>query len=212
MATSEELNFVLQARREKHDALVAAGIPPYAYGFDRTHTAAQAHASGADLIADAHGDRVSVAGRLVSWRDKGKTVFAHLADESGRIQLYFRRDALGDVVWEQLRHFDLSDVIGVTGALFRTKTGEVTVRVEKVDMLAKSLRPLPFGKEEIVDGKTVRHSGFSDPEQRYRQRYADLAVHPEVRDTFVAHARMVSALRSLERTFEAAIQSFGDSS
>jgi lysyl-tRNA synthetase, class II len=195
VATSEELNFVLQARREKHDALVAAGVPPYAYGFDRTHTAAQAHASGADLIADAHGDRVSVAGRLVSWRDKGKTVFAHLADESGRIQLYFRRDALGDVVWEQLRHFDLSDVIGVTGALFRTKTGEVTVRVEKVDMLAKSLRPLPFGKEEIVDGKTVRHSGFSDPEQRYRQRYADLAVHPEVRDTFVARARMVSALR-----------------
>jgi lysyl-tRNA synthetase class 2 len=195
VATSEELNFVLQARREKHDALVAAGVPPYAYGFDRTHTAAQAHASGADLIADAHGDRVSVAGRLVSWRDKGKTVFAHLADESGRIQLYFRRDALGDVVWEQLRHFDLSDVIGVTGALFRTKTGEVTVRVEKVDMLAKSLRPLPFGKEEIVDGKTVRHSGFSDPEQRYRQRYADLAVHPEVRETFVARARMVAALR-----------------
>jgi lysyl-tRNA synthetase class 2 len=188
VATSEELNFVLQARRDKHDALVAEGVPPYAYGFERTHAATAA-------LAGAEDERVRVAGRLVSWRGAGKTAFAHLADQTGRIQLYFRRDALGDAVWEQLRHFDLSDVIGVEGTLFRTKTGEMTVRVERAEMLAKSLRPLPFGKEETVDGVVVRHSGFSDPEQRYRQRYADLAVHPEVRETFVARARLISALR-----------------
>jgi len=188
VATSEELNFVLQARRDKHDALVAEGIPPYAYGFERTHTATAA-------VAAAEDERVRVAGRLVSWRGAGKTAFAHITDQTGRIQLYFRRDALGDAVWEQLRHFDLSDVIGVEGTLFRTKTGEMTVRVERVEMLAKSLRPLPFGKEETVDGVIVRHSGFSDPEQRYRQRYADLAVHPEVRETFIARARLISALR-----------------
>jgi lysyl-tRNA synthetase, class II len=188
VATSEETNFVLQARRDKHDALVAAGISPFAYSFDRTHLAGEA-------VGLAEGTPVRVAGRLVSWRAQGRTAFAHLADQSGRIQLYFRRDELGDAVWEQLKHFDLSDIIGVAGQLFRTKTGEMTVRVEQAEMLAKALRPLPFGKEETVDGKVIRHSGFSDPEQRYRQRYADLAVHPEVRETFVARARLVSALR-----------------
>ena len=86
-------------------------------------------------------------------------------------------------------------MIGVSGPLFRTRTGEVTVRAAEVQMLAKSLRPLPFGKEEVVDGVTVRHSGFSDPEQRYRQRYADLAVHPEVRALFRARSRMTSEIR-----------------
>ena len=124
---------------------------------------------------------VRVAGRLVAWRAQGKTVFAHLADMSGRVQLYFRRDDLGDERSARLKLFDIGDVIGVAGPMFRTRTGEATVRVDAVSMLAKSLRPLPFGKEEVVDGEVVRHSGFSDPEQRYRQRYADLAVHPEVR-------------------------------
>jgi lysyl-tRNA synthetase class 2 len=95
-----------------------------------------------------------------------------------------------------LELFDIGDVIGVAGPLFRTRTGEVTVRVESVEMLAKSLRPLPFGKEEVVDGEVVRHSGFSDGEQRYRQRYADLAVHPEVRALFVARTRMIRAIRA----------------
>jgi lysyl-tRNA synthetase class 2 len=85
--------------------------------------------------------------------------------------------------------------VGASGPLFRTRTGEVSVRVERVEMLAKSLRPLPFGKEQVVDGKTVRYSGFNDPEQRYRQRYADLAVHPEVRTLFSARSRMTTAIR-----------------
>ncbi len=190
---SDEANFVLRARREKLATLEAQGIAPFAYGFERTHDA-----SGA---IDALGNReegpvVRVAGRIVSWRGQGKTICAHLADMSGRVQLYFRRDELGEDVFGHLKLFDIGDVIGVKGPMFRTRTGEATVRVDAVTMLAKSLRPLPFGKEETVDGEVVRHSGFSDPEQRYRQRYADLAVHPEVRTLFLARSRMTTAIRT----------------
>ncbi len=190
---TEELNFVLKARREKLERLIALGIPPFAYGFDRTHMTADALRA----LGDAEeGPVVRLAGRLVAWRAHGKTTFAHLSDQSGRIQLYFRRDVLGEERYGLLELLDLGDVIGVTGPLFRTKTGEITVRVETFELLAKSLRPLPIGKEEVVDGRVVRHSGFADPEQRYRQRYADLAVHPDVRRLFVARSRMIAAIRA----------------
>jgi lysyl-tRNA synthetase, class II len=189
---SEELNFVLQARREKLEAIEASGIVPYAYAFARENSAAQAQT----LLGDAEeGPPVSLAGRVVAWRSHGKTTFAHLADSTGKIQLYFKKDQLGDANYALLAHLDLGDIIGVHGPLFRTRTGEVTVRVDRVELLAKSLRPLPFGKEEEVNGQLVRHSGFVDPEQRYRQRYADLAVHPEVRALFIARSRMISSIR-----------------
>jgi lysyl-tRNA synthetase class 2 len=191
---TEELNFVQQARRAKLDALEQLGIAPFAYSFERTHpvdAAVALHPTG----QQDEGETVAVAGRLVSWRGHGKTAFAHLADESGRIQLYFRRDQLGDERFSTLDLLDIGDVVGVRGPLFRTRTGEVTVRVAEFELLAKSLRPLPFGKEEVVDGVAVRHSGFSDPEQRYRQRYADLAVHPEVRRLFRARSGMIRELR-----------------
>jgi lysyl-tRNA synthetase class 2 len=191
---SDELNFVQKARREKLDALEAAGIAPFAYGFERSHEATSAIALLAEGVEE--GPTVRLAGRLVSWRGHGKTAFAHLADGSGRIQLYFRKDELGDAAFGHLALYDIGDVIGVSGVLMRTKTGEVTVRVASVEMLAKSLRPLPYGKEEIVDGVTVRHSGFTDPEQRYRQRYADLAVHQEVRTLFIARSRVITAIRA----------------
>ncbi|HJQ54434.1 MAG TPA: lysine--tRNA ligase [Gemmatimonadaceae bacterium] len=197
---TEETNFVLQARREKLEALEAAGVAAYGYGFDRRHSASDAQS----LLGTAEqGPEVSLAGRIVAWRSHGKTTFAHLADSTGKIQLYFKKDQLGDEAYSLLAHFDLGDIIGVHGPLFRTRTGEVTVRVDKVEMLAKSLRPLPFGKEEEVNGQIVRHSGFADPEQRYRQRYADLAVHPEVRALFIARSKMTRAIRQFldERDF-----------
>ena len=194
---SEDLNFVLRARREKLDALRKAGVAPFAYSYSRDHTAAEAlDAMPPTTSGEDEGPRVAVAGRIVAWRAHGKTVFAHLSDPTGRIQLYFRRDHLGDDRFGVLAHFDLGDIVGVSGRLFRTRTGETTVRVENFELLAKSLRPLPFGKEELINGEIVRHSGFSDPEQRYRQRYADLAVHPEVRSLFVARSRMITAIRS----------------
>ncbi len=190
---TEELNFVLQARREKLEALEAAGIVPYAYAFDPTHSAVEA----LSLLGTAEeGPAVTLAGRIVAWRSHGKTTFAHLSDATGKIQLYFKKDQLGEKMYSLLAHLDLGDIIGVHGPLFRTRTGEVTVRVDRVELLAKSLRPLPYGKEEEVNGQVLRHSGFTDPEQRYRQRYADLAVHPEVRALFVARSRMTRAIRT----------------
>ena len=191
---SEDLNFLQVARREKLAALEALGITPFAYAFDRSHTAGEALALGAK--ADGEGPEVRVAGRIVAWRGHGKTIFAHLGDLSGRIQLYFRRDHLGDDVFALLEQLDIGDVIGVAGPLFKTKTGEITVKTNEVTLLAKSLRPLPFGKEEVVNGEVVRHAALSDSEQRSRQRYADLAVHPETRAVFVARSRVISAIRS----------------
>jgi lysyl-tRNA synthetase class 2 len=189
---SDELNFLLKARREKLAALEALGVAPFAYSFDPTHGVLDALRA---LPPDAgEGPAVRLAGRIIAWRPHGKTVFAHLADQSSRIQLYFRADDLGDA-FARLELLDIGDVVGVSGPLFRTRTGETTVRVSEIVLLAKSLRPLPYGKEERVDGVLVRHSGFADPEQRYRQRYADLAVHAEVRRRFVARSRMVTEMR-----------------
>jgi lysyl-tRNA synthetase, class II len=190
----DELNFVQKARREKLEALVERGIPPFAYAFDRSHQTAEALSLLDPGVEE--GPTVRLAGRLVAWRAHGKTSFAHLADASGRIQLYFRKDQLGDQVYSNLDLFDIGDVVGVAGPLFRTRTGETTVRVEQVELLAKSLRPLPYGKEETVGGEVVRHSGFADADQRYRQRYADLAVHPDVRQLFRARSRMITEIRA----------------
>ncbi|HEX2718937.1 MAG TPA: lysine--tRNA ligase [Gemmatimonadaceae bacterium] len=191
---SEDLNFVQRARREKLAAIEAAGHQPFGYSYDRSHTASEALAAAPE--GDAEGERVRVAGRLVAWRGHGKTAFAHLADMTGKIQLYFRRDQLGETVFGLVEQLDIGDIVGVEGPLFRTRTGEITVKAEGVELLAKSLRPLPFGKEENVDGHVVRHGTLEDSEQRSRQRYADLAVHPEQRALFVARSRLISAIRS----------------
>ena len=190
---SDDLNFVQRARRDKLAAIEALGVAPFAYSFDRTHSAAEVLAAAPEGTEE--GEVVSVAGRLVAWRGHGKTIFAHLADLSGRIQLYFRRDHLGDATFALLEQLDIGDLVGVTGPIFRTRTGETTVKADAVTLLAKSLRALPLGKEEVIDGETVRHAALTDSEQRSRQRYADLAVHPEARALFIARTRLVSAIR-----------------
>ena len=189
---SDGPSFVEAARRKNLAALLALGIPPFAYRFERTHPAATALALYQDAMGD-DGPEVAVAGRLVSLRAQGKTAFGHLEDASGRIQLYCRQDALG-AGYEMVRLLDLGDHVGARGRLFRTRAGEVSVRVERIELLAKSLRPLPLGKrKEGEEGGTF--GGLHDPEVRYRQRYADLAVHPEVREVFRVRARAISYLR-----------------
>jgi lysyl-tRNA synthetase class 2 len=175
------------ARRDKLAELTRRGITAFAYRFDRTGTTR-------DALAAFHEDAGTVhrlAGRLGPARSHGKTMFAHLEDGTGRIQVYFRRDALGEA-YEVLQLLDQDDIIGVEGTLFRTRTGEVTVRAERVTLLTKALRPLPRGK---VDEHGVAHGALVDAEQRSRQRYADLAVHPEVRALFRLRARIVSGIR-----------------
>ncbi len=201
---SEDLNQVQRVRREKLDLLRDRGINPFPYAFKRSHMAADAaslfeDAEGADdLDEGGHHHQITVAGRMMSFRSHGKSAFAHLEDPSGRIQLYFKKDVIGEELFSDLDLLDLGDWVGVSGSAFRTRTGEVTVRVEKWEILSKSLRALPLGKFEVdaETGERTEHNTFSDTEARYRQRYADLAVHPEVRDTFRLRSKMVSALRS----------------
>jgi lysyl-tRNA synthetase class 2 len=190
---TEERSFVEEARRAKLPQLEALGVRPFAYRYDRTHTVAQALASYDDAMGE-QGTRVAVAGRLVAFRSQGKTSFAHLEDATGRLQLYFRQDALG-TGYDLVKLLDLGDIIGVAGPLFRTKAGEVTVRAAEVTLLAKSLRPLPLGKSRSAEEGTTTFGGLQDAEVRYRQRYADLAVHPEVRELFRLRARMISRIR-----------------
>jgi len=206
-----EASPVLHARMEKLEALRQRGIRPYAYAYERTHRAAEARAlfeeteEEGELDEDDRGPPVRVAGRMVAYRSHGKSAFADVEDASGRIQVYFRKDVLGDEPFEVLDLLDLGDWIGVEGPLMRTRMGEVTVRATGFDLLAKSLRPLPLGKveEDEETGERVTHSAFADTEARYRRRYADLAVHPEVREVFRTRARMIRAIREFldERGF-----------
>jgi lysyl-tRNA synthetase, class II len=213
MSGVEERSYVETSRREKRAALEALGLPAFAYRFDRTHTAREALALYQDEQGE-EGPAVTIAGRIDSLRHQGKTAFAHLEDASGRIQVYFRRDRLGPF-WELVELLDLDDHVGVRGRLFRTKKGEITVRAESpggaadvpapesrldadsapVVMLAKSLRPLPRGKTRVQGDESTTYGGLQDAEVRYRQRYADLAVHPEVREVFRLRARAVAWMR-----------------
>jgi lysyl-tRNA synthetase class 2 len=202
----DERTYVETSRRDKRAALEALGVPAFAYRFERSHTARDALALYRDEQGE-DGPPVVIAGRIESLRHQGKTAFAHLEDGTGRIQIYFRRDRLGPA-WELVELLDLDDHVGVRGRLFRTRKGEVTVRAEgptpegslhgpeaPVVMLAKSLRPLPRGKTRIEGDETTVYGGLQDPEVRYRQRYADLAVHPEVRDVFRLRARAIAWIR-----------------
>jgi lysyl-tRNA synthetase class 2 len=185
-------------RFDKLRALEAAGYEPYAYSFEVTDSlrgARERHAAEAEEGEEE--TRVRVAGRLLSLRDLGGSAFAHLGDRHGRLQVYFKRNVLSERDVALLELLDLGDWIGVSGPLFTTRTGELTVRVEELTLLAKTLRPLPLGKEEVTEeGERIVHSGFSDRESRYRQRYADLAVNPDVRRIFELRTRIVTALRT----------------
>lgn len=181
-------------RREKLKQLRGLGIDPYpAAAFS---TDANSESIAADFI---EGKQVTIAGRLMSRRIQGKASFAELQDSKGRIQIYFNRDILCPTedksmyndVYKKL--LDIGDIIGVTGTLFTTQVGEKTVQVESLNVLSKSLRPLPLPKTD-ADGNT--YDSFSDPEQRYRMRYVDLIVNPEVKDTFLKRTKITNTIRS----------------
>jgi lysyl-tRNA synthetase, class II len=200
---TNELSSLEQTRLEKIEQLRVKGIEPYPTRATRTHTSLSAcREFEAAEAALAQGQpmapvKVTVVGRLRSMRPMGKITFAHIEDGEGRIQLFLRADDVGKETLELFNHeFDLGDFIQASGEMFRTRAGEVSVRVETFDMLAKAITPLPAAKDEVVDGEIVRHALLADPEMRYRQRYADLAVNPDVRQIFKTRTAIVSALRS----------------
>ena len=188
----EQLSDQEQQRRLKLDRLREANIDPYPARSNRTHTTTQAIATLDSTLEGKEAEIVTVVGRLVAIRVMGKTSFAHIEDGEGRIQLFLRQDILGDEPYALFRHnLDLGDFVEATGQLFHTRTGEPSVRVDQLTILSKALRPLPVVKEK--DGQLF--DAFSDKEQRYRQRYVDLAVNPDVRDLFRVRARIVAAIR-----------------
>ena len=199
---TNELTSLETNRLEKMGRLQVKGIEPYPTRTIRTHTSQSASREFEAAEAAAQGElpqpvKASLTGRLRSMRAMGKITFAHIEDGDGRIQLFLRANDIGQ---EQLdlfnREFDLGDFVQASGEMFRTRSGEVSLRVESFQMLAKAITPLPAGKDEVVEGKIVSHDDLSDPETRFRQRYADLAVHPEVRQIFRNRAAIVTALRS----------------
>jgi lysyl-tRNA synthetase, class II len=183
-----------KVRLEKALQMRQAGREPYPTRANPTHNVRQAVCQfEADETARVE---ATVAGRLRSMRPMGKVTFAHIEDSTGRLQLFFRINELGEEAMKGFREeFDLGDFIEATGFLFRTRTGEISLHVESFHMLSKAITPLPAAKDEVVDGEIVRHATLSDSETRYRQRYADLAVNPEVRRTFQVRAAVVRAVR-----------------
>jgi lysyl-tRNA synthetase class 2 len=199
---TNELTSLEMNRLEKMERLRAMGIEPYPTRVIRTHTSQSACRDFEVAETASQGEQLqpvkaSLAGRLRSMRPMGKITFAHIEDGEGRIQLFFRANDIGQDQFDLFnREFDLGDFVQASGEMFRTRSGEISLRVESFQMLAKAITPLPAGKDEVVDGEVVSHGALVDPETRYRQRYADLAVHPEIRQIFQNRTAIVTALRS----------------
>ena len=177
-------NILIQARHEKLQAFIDKGIAPFGHRYEVTHHAADIRAEFGEIENENDAGEVQIAGRLMAIRGHGKASFATIADRTGSIQIYFKLDVLGDEKYSQFKLLDIGDIIGLRGQVFKTRRGELTVRVEDFDLLSKSLRPLP-----------EKFHGLKDVEIRYRQRYLDLIVNPEVRDTFLKRTAIIQAFR-----------------
>lgn len=180
--TGEQLSELLQIRRDKLASLQQAGRDPYQImTFDQTH-----HSAGIKEQYEAlEGKTVSIAGRMMSKRIMGKASFAHVLDGQGDIQVYVRRDDVGEEPYAAFKAYDIGDLIGVSGIVFKTRTGEVSVHAGRITLLSKALRPLP-----------EKYHGLKDIDLRYRQRFVDLIMNPEVRDTFRKRSRIIAEIRN----------------
>jgi len=201
-----ERNDLEKIRLEKIEILRSEGIEPYPRTANYTHRNLEAIQAfeAAEQIEGSDPIQATLVGRIRAMRHMGKIAFFHIEDGTARIQLFFRINEIGKEQMQFLKEiFDLGDYIEASGSLFRTKTGEISLHVNSFRMLAKAVTPLPAAKDEVVDGKVVRHATLNDPEMRYRQRYADLAVNPEVREIFRTRTKTIRALQQFldERDF-----------
>lgn len=177
----DEQNDLWRVRLEKLSLFREQGIEPYADRYQRTHMA-QEILDGFDTL---EGQEVKIAGRMMSKRDQGKVIFAHIQDFSGQIQAYIRKDDVGAEWFELISKFDVGDIIGVKGMVFRTKRGEISIHAAEVQLLSKAMRPLP-----------EKFHGLTNVELRYRQRYVDLIMNPEVRNVFVMRSKIIRSMRN----------------
>ncbi|MDZ5474298.1 lysine--tRNA ligase [Bacillus sp. 31A1R] len=183
----EELNDQLRVRREKMSAMREKGLDPFGKRFDRSHQSQELISQYGELEkeeVDSKEVSVTLAGRIMTKRGKGKAGFAHIQDLSGQIQIYVRKDAVGEDQYELFDSADLGDIVGITGTLFKTQVGELSVKVKNFDLLTKSLRPLP-----------EKFHGLKDVEQRYRQRYLDLIMSQESKETFITRSLIIQSMR-----------------
>ncbi|TRM11140.1 lysine--tRNA ligase [Lentibacillus cibarius] len=185
---SEELNDHMRARREKLAMYQEKNVDPFGGKFDRTHLAEDlfvAYDQFTKEELEEKTDKVTIAGRMMTKRGKGKAGFAHVQDLSGQIQIYVRKDTVGEEAYEIFQSADMGDIVGVTGNMFRTKVGELSVKAVEFTLLTKSLRPLP-----------EKYHGLKDVEQRYRQRYLDLITNPNSKETFILRSKIIRSMRS----------------
>ena len=180
----EDINEMMQIRRDKLKTFADMGVAPFGHRYEVTYHAQDIRDKFDELEGEEDGPKVRLAGRLMAKRGHGKASFAELMDMSGRMQIYFKYDVLGEEKYSQFRLLDIGDIIGIEGRVFKTQRGEITVIVLDFELLSKSLRPLP-----------EKFHGLKDVELRYRQRYLDLIVNPEVLDTFVKRTNIIRAIR-----------------
>jgi lysyl-tRNA synthetase class 2 len=191
----KELNDQKARRFEELEYLEKIGINPYPYEFNKTHSTIEILNNFKDDKPEEFSN-VSVAGRIMTFRRMGKATFGDIQDEFGRIQIYFRKNDLEDK-YDLLKYLDIGDILGVEGFVFRTRMGEITVHVQNFQILCKSLTPIPVPKiEEDEEGNKIIHDQFTDKEQRYRRRYLDLIVNPQVREVFKARAKIITFIRN----------------
>ncbi|MEJ2543640.1 MAG: lysine--tRNA ligase [Calditrichaceae bacterium] len=182
----------MRIRRSKLDSLREMKVNPYPYTFDRTNFTNEI-VQNFDKFED---KQVSVAGRIMSIRLMGKASFFHIQDQNGKIQVYIRKDEVGDETFEVFKILDIGDIVGIKGKVFKTRTEEVSVLAEEFVLLSKSIRPLPIVKEKESEGEKIVYDQFADKELRYRQRYIDLEVNTDVKNVFMTRSKIITAIRS----------------
>jgi lysyl-tRNA synthetase class 2 len=187
----QDLNSLMQRRLEELHELNQKGISAFAYSYD-----VDSYSNEIKENFDKYENKdVKVAGRIMAIRRMGKASFAHVQDHHGRIQIYIKKDDVGEY-YDVFKLLDIGDIIGVSGFVFKTKTGETSVHAKSFQLLTKSLRPIPIAKEQVDEnGNKVVFDQFADKEMRYRQRYVDLIVNPEVKEVFVLRSKIVSEIR-----------------
>ncbi|MCD4796867.1 MAG: lysine--tRNA ligase [Candidatus Cloacimonetes bacterium] len=190
----ENLNQLLAIRRQKLQKLKELGIDPYPNRSERTHKIKELWENKDKFVESEQ--KIVVAGRLTGMRRQGKVGFGNISDESGRIQIFVRKDNVGEENYEVFKLLDLGDFVQMEGNCFITKMGEYSIRAEKVIILGKSLRPLPTVKEKVIDGKKQRFDEFSDIELRYRKRYLDLLLNPGIKKNFEIRAKIIKEIRN----------------